>query len=67
MALVDDLVDTGITFKRLAETLTGQAIPFVTAVIYWKPWSVFAPNIYLEDTDRWIVFPWERPDDPPNR
>jgi len=67
VAVVDDLVDTGVTFRRLAETLTGKTVPFVTAVMFRKPWSVFAPDIYIEDTNRWIVFPWERPDDPPNR
>ncbi len=30
------------------------------ATIYYKPWSVVAPDLYELETNHWIVFPWER-------
>jgi len=29
------------------------------ASIFLKPWSRVRPNYFVEETDEWIVFPWE--------
>lgn len=50
--VVDDLVDTG---KALVPFNS-----FDTAVLYRKPWTISEPTFYIEETDKWIVFPWER-------
>jgi xanthine phosphoribosyltransferase len=61
--IVDDLVDSGttITFvtKLVQSTLKNSCIK--TAALFYKPKNAeFKPDYYIEDTDKWIVFPWEK-------
>jgi hypothetical protein len=28
--------------------------------LHKKPWSTCEPDIYIEETDRWIVYGWEK-------
>jgi len=49
--LCDDLVDTGETMRKYSPTLS--------AVLFRKPWSKFGPTFFIEETDKWIVFPYE--------
>jgi len=30
------------------------------ATLYYKPWSILAPDYYERKTSSWIIFPWER-------
>jgi len=63
--IADDLVDTGKTLKDLQ--VTEEQID--TAVVYYKPRSIIKPTYYVEEfknTD-WIVFPYEKIDEIPNR
>ena len=46
----DDLTDTG-------ETLSG--VTHDIAVLFHKPWSTVAPTYFVEETEAWIVFPYE--------
>ncbi len=54
--VVDDIVDTGESIKRLVDS-TG--VRPVVASIYAGKDSVFAPDFSLYTKDRWIIFPWE--------
>ena len=70
--IVDDLTDTGATLKDFAEvevTSTGELIVQDTAVLYYKLRSTFKPTYFVEQSpnDQWIVFPYEKPDEEPNR
>lgn len=57
--IVDDLVDSGKTFKELAENFT--LCKFKTATLYVKPKTAYYPDYYVSEVsnDDWIVFPWE--------
>jgi len=63
--VVDDLVDTGKTLKQLQE---GEE-HFDSAVVYYKPRSVIKPTYFVEQVKNsdWIVFPYEKTDEKPNR
>ena len=56
---VDDIADTGKTLKNYEYN--------VTATLFLKRRSVVTPMFYIEVTDKWIVFPWEKLDEIPNR
>ncbi len=58
--LVDDLTDSGKTLHRATEYLKElQPASITTAVLYMKPKSTFRPDFFVEETDRWILFPFE--------
>ena len=59
--LVDDLVDTGETMRDLTENIFNEYEKVTTAVLFRKPWCKFHPDYYVEEIDRWIVFPYEDP------
>lgn len=60
--VADDLTDTGRTFDDLAKG-------FDTAVLYYKPRSIIKPTYFVEEVKNtdWIVFPYEKPEEEPNR
>ncbi len=62
--LIDDLVDSGLTFQRVREHLANnmKGITEVrTAVIWWKACSKFEPDYYVEylGNNPWIQQPFE--------
>jgi hypoxanthine phosphoribosyltransferase len=59
--VVDDVADTGKSLALVKEHLKGQGAAVIRiATIYYKPWSVLKPDWFERQTERWIVFPWER-------
>lgn len=58
--IVDDIADTGLTLKKYGSL-------YLTATLFYKPKSEVKPDFYIHETTYWIVFPWERPDEIPNR
>src|SRR5690625_4282468 len=62
--LVDDMVDTGLTFGRVRDHLVKQ-FPGIqelrTAVLWWKGHSQVTPDYYVEKlpTNPWIHQPFE--------
>lgn len=60
--IVDDILDTGYTLETFEDN-------FHTAVVYYKPRSMIVPTYFAEQIpdDRWIVFPFEKFDEEPNR
>ena len=67
LLLVDDIVDTGHTLETISTRLNIRHIDHFTAVLYKKNRTTFIPDLFLESCESWIVFPWERPDEPQNR
>jgi len=65
--LVDDMVDTGLTFNRVREHLRRQ-FPAIaelrTAVLWWKGHARARPDFYVQklDTNPWIHQPFEEYD-----
>lgn len=65
--LVDDMVDTGLTFSRVREHL-AQQFPAISelrsAVLWWKGHARTAPDYYVEklETNPWIHQPFEEYD-----
>jgi len=60
--LVDDLADTGETFKYAVNKFQQNKIDHVkTASVFKKTESKFIPDFYAEEvpSDVWIVQPWE--------
>jgi len=62
--LVDDLVDTGRTMAEIERIWSDYThmFDYVTAVWHEKPDSAITPDISVAQTDEWIVYPWESPE-----
>lgn len=68
LLIVDDIADTGKTLNNLSlDYSSNESIDWLTATLFYKRRSVFKPTFFVEETDKWIVFPWERLDEIPNR
>ena len=66
--VVDDICDTGRTLIDTVRVLKMHGMENVkTAVLYHKPHAKFKPDIYVKETEEWIVFPWELMEEIPNR
>ena len=63
LLVVDDIVDNGNTMNYFVSLADFHRINYVTASLYWKPHSTFIPDFYLFETEKWIVFPWEKFDE----
>ena len=60
--IIDDLVDTGLTLKKINNHLASTTLSnWTTATLYNKPKSIFKPDHTVREfnNDEWIVFPWE--------
>lgn len=58
--LIDDVADTGKTFKKAVPYLESLGAKKVYAVApYIKPHAIFFPDFWVEKTASWIVFPYE--------
>ena len=59
--VVDDVSDTGKTLNTVVGFITHYGPRRVlTATIYVKPWSMYRPDFYYDETDAWIIFPWDK-------
>ncbi|MCW4018797.1 MAG: phosphoribosyltransferase [Candidatus Bathyarchaeota archaeon] len=58
--VVDEVADSGrslqLTFNHIREE---GAKEIKTAVLYYKPRSIFRPDWWAAETSCWVVFPWE--------
>lgn len=58
--LFDDVADTGHSLQFAQEHLKALgAEKVVSAVIYYKPHSVFYPDYFCAETTDWVIFPFE--------
>lgn len=60
--VVDDVADSGGTLREIVrrEVKPKNPLEVKTATLHIKPWSTFKPDYYVEVTDAWIVYPWEK-------
>jgi hypoxanthine phosphoribosyltransferase len=59
--VVDDIAHTG----KSLEDYGFWAI--ATATLFYREESKFRPDFYVRIAKEWIIFPWEREDEIPNR
>ncbi len=58
--LIDDVSDTGHTFVRAIKYLNKHgAKKITTAAVFTKPGSIHPPDIFVEETSKWIIFPFD--------
>ncbi len=57
--VVDDVADTGKSLEAVVTELRKHDLDIRTATLYRKPWAEFNPDFFAEETDAWIIFPWE--------
>jgi hypoxanthine phosphoribosyltransferase len=63
--IVDDLVDTGLTLKKVYGNFVKfndqYNITWDFATLYYKSKTTFMPDYTVREFDNndWIVFPWE--------
>jgi len=59
--LIDDICDTGLTFKFLLEK-TFSNMNIKTISLFYRSNSLYSPNYFGTEllTDSWVVFPWEK-------
>ncbi|MEM0060756.1 MAG: phosphoribosyltransferase [Fervidicoccaceae archaeon] len=59
--IVDDVADTGKSLQVALGAVSLYGPKQIKSVsLYTKPWSVIVPDFYFAQTDKWIVFPWEK-------
>ncbi|KKS66403.1 MAG: Phosphoribosyltransferase [Parcubacteria group bacterium GW2011_GWC2_42_6] len=56
--LVDDISDTGRTFKKAYGDLSKNN-KVVSAALHIKPKTAFIPDYWLHRTEKWIQYPWD--------
>ncbi len=59
--ITDDVVDSGTTYRGILdqEVAPKQPRTLCTTSLHVKPWSMYKPDIYVEETTCWICYPWE--------
>ena len=61
--IVDDIADTGKSLKRVMEFAVNNMVKDMrTATLFYKSISKVRPNWFAEETEAWIIFPWEEYD-----
>ncbi|MFQ5892068.1 MAG: phosphoribosyltransferase [Candidatus Methanofastidiosia archaeon] len=59
--IVDDVADTGKTLETVKKhVLERGALEVKIAVIAKKSRSITEPDYHIFETEKWIVFPWEK-------
>lgn len=60
--VVDDIADSGETLKIVMEYLEKKypKIEFQSATLFYKKTSVYEPHSWINETNDWIDFFWER-------
>ena len=60
LLIVDDVSDTGGSLDFTVNLIREKGIDdFKTAALHYKPWSIFKPDYYIEEINKWIIYPWE--------
>ena len=60
--VIDDIADSGDTLKATMEMLRTKhpKVEFKTATLFYKKTSVYEPDFWINETNDWIDFFWER-------
>ncbi len=69
--IVDDVWDSGQTIMAVKERVIDAGGRPKTAVLHFKPsksrYSNDRPDYYVDETDAWIVYPWDADEAVPRR
>jgi hypoxanthine phosphoribosyltransferase len=58
--IVDDVADTGTSISAVLNLIKKKgASETKTATLHYKPWSKVKPDYFIEETEKWIIYPWE--------
>ena len=57
--LVDDVADTGETLMLAKKLLEKHAKSIRIATLHYKPHSKLKPDFFVQETRRWIVYPYQ--------
>ena len=58
--IVDDVSDTGGSLDLTVNLMKKKGIKnFKIATLLLKPWSILKPDYFIEETKKWIIYPWE--------
>jgi len=58
--IIDDIADTGISMFKVLELIKKKGPDEVkTATLHYKPSSKIKPDYFIEETGKWIIYPWE--------
>ena len=58
--IVDDVADSGHSLRKAKTHVEEKGASEVrTATLHYKPWSVIKPDYYVDETEDWVVYPWE--------
>lgn len=57
--IVDDICDTGDTFGTIEFRYARDDCKRFFATLFVKPNRRFNPHMFLLETEKWVVFPWE--------
>lgn len=56
--LVDDIIETGRTLRRLVQKSKIQN-PLIATIYFNKEKGTIQPTIFVREQKQWVVFPWE--------
>ncbi len=58
--IVDDVADSGKSLIAAVEHIEEMGAKEIrTATLYYKKHSIIKPEYYINETEAWIVYPWE--------
>lgn len=58
--IIDDVSDSGNSLLVVKKYVEGKGASEVKlATLHHKPWSLFKPDYYADEVDKWIIYPWE--------
>lgn len=58
--VVDDVADTGDSLEEAVRHVREMGASEVrVATLHYKPWSKVVPDYFVEETESWVVYPWE--------
>ena len=60
--VVDDVADEAATLIAIRDVIferSGADVNLRFLTLYKKPWAKLVPDYWAEETDKWIIFPWE--------
>ena len=69
LLVVDDIVDSGSTIRQLGSRFKESNLDVVFVSLYVRQGAMPWPKLTAEllETENWLVFPYERSDEPPVR
>jgi hypoxanthine phosphoribosyltransferase len=58
--IVDDVADTGHSLQTIKRYVQEKgADDIMVCTLHYKPCSIIKPDHFVEETNAWIIYPWE--------